>query len=118
MSEKHTPGPWRVRWDTDKNPGIMGGAPTSVSRCDMDGPMSNICHMVAQGDGEYDSEVTTANAELIASAPSLRKQLDEANALLREAREILQRVYASDSPAGCMFDTGELLKKLEARDGE
>ena len=70
MSE-HTPGPWEA---VEVCEGILFPAGVAVAVQTSAEPWKRtgrICDIVAQGDGAYSSETTTANARLIAAAPEL-----------------------------------------------
>ena len=68
----HTPGPWQAYESSERAPFPIG-VPVEVGTVVGRGAkIGTICEMNGQGvDGKYSSEVTAANARLIAAAPDL-----------------------------------------------
>lgn len=93
MTEKPTPGPWRVR-DEDGEPytDVMAGdrllasAYPEYSKYDHRGSADQILRA-------YDE--AKANARLIAAAPELYRQLEDAQMTLEEATKLLVERYPS-----------------------
>jgi hypothetical protein len=100
---KHTPGPWLAVECCEGFP-LPAGVPIAVqTQANPWAAQGCICHMIGQGDGRYDPEVTAANARLIASAPQLLAMcekllhartgdglLDESSPLFAEASELIK----------------------------
>ena len=71
MTDKHTPGPWRV----DDN----------YVLCLYDGRPNNICRMLGRGDE------TEANARLIAAAPDMAERIERLEAVNADLLEACKR---------------------------
>ena len=62
MSDRHTPGPWRIEGESGDSPYIAGAMPS--------GEPDHVCQIIETPDGE-----DHANAALIAAAPELLQAL-------------------------------------------
>lgn len=109
MSEaKHTPGPWATYESSERCP-IPAGVIVEVGTQSGEGFKSGtICEMVAQGvGGKYSSEITDANARLIAAAPELAAS---ARGLANVAEDIIAAyadVIGTESEPGWIYDLRE-----------
>ena len=68
MSDRHTPGPWRIEGESGDSPYIAGAMPS--------GEPDHVCQIIETPDGE-----DHANAALIAAAPELLQALREVESL-------------------------------------
>lgn len=91
---KHTPGPWIAKlYEPDEN-GIrewgVRQSPEAPS-VSVDGEALacgfSICNIVGQDMGDIENGIERANAELIASAPTLQSRIEELEADLLESRK-------------------------------
>jgi hypothetical protein len=99
----HTPGPWTAV-ECDEGSQYPAGVAVAVHKQSEPWKATGaICHMVGQGDGEYSSDVTNANARLIAAAP----------ALLEAAKAALQAIEAEDYFLECAKLLRAAIKQAE-----
>lgn len=72
---RYTSGPWT---EVEHNEGCEFPSGVAVAVHRKSEPFKQIgciCHMVGQGEGKYDPEITTNNAKLIAAAPEMYELL-------------------------------------------
>lgn len=103
MSEpKFTPGPWR--FTNGQVPRVMAG------------PTAGVCgvHKIGSQTGQFDATTHAANGHLLAAAPDLYAQLEDAKATLEEAAKLLVDRHpsvANNIVNQCAVRCGDLLAK-------
>lgn len=110
MNAPHTPGPW-IPVEVAEDLTFPCGVPIAIHRADEKWrKVGRICEMVgASGpDGRYSSEVTAANAGLIAAAPEL---LEAAKGVLDRISEVYRPEYVERA---VMAEPSSLLGRVKA----